>query len=157
MCRASCLFYKPASLHLPRLFCCLPLTGQSCHMATPLSVLGGHRICHFPWESCNVTQKKTWIYYSNVESGELVAIIQAITELVMENKNWCFWTVVLEKTPEYPLGCKEIKPVNPRGNQPWIFIRRTDAEAETPILWPPDGKSWLTGKDANAGEDWGQE
>ena len=62
-------------------------------------------------------------------------------------KNWCFWTVVLEKTLESPLDCKETKPVNPKGNQPWIFIRRIDAEAEAPMLWPPDGKSWLIGKD----------
>ena len=62
-------------------------------------------------------------------------------------KNWCFWTVVLEKTLENPLDNKEIKPVNPKGNQSWIFIGRTDAEAETPILWPPDAKNWLTGKD----------
>ena len=61
-------------------------------------------------------------------------------------KNWCFWTVVLEKTLESPLGCKEIKPVNPKGNQPWIFTGRTDAKAEAPIIWPPDAKSWLTGK-----------
>ena len=61
-------------------------------------------------------------------------------------KNWCFSNMVLEKTPESPLDCKEIQPVNPKGNQSWIFIRRTDAEAETPILWPPDAKIWLTGK-----------
>ena len=62
-----------------------------------------------------------------------------------------------EKTLESPLACKEIKAVNPKGNQPWIFIARTDIEAEAPILWPPDGKSWLTGKDPDAGKDWGQE
>ena len=61
-------------------------------------------------------------------------------------ENWCFWIVVLEKTAENPLDCKEIKPVNPKGNQLWIFIGKTDAEDETPILWPPDGKRWLTGK-----------
>ena len=74
-------------------------------------------------------------------------------------KNWCFWTVVLEKTRESPFDCKEIKPVNPRGNQPriFIFIGRTDAEAETPILWTPDVKSWFIGKDPDAGKDWGQE
>ena len=72
-------------------------------------------------------------------------------------KNWCFWTVVLEKTPESPLDCKEIKLVNPQGNQSWIFIGRTDAEAETPTLWPPDAKNWLTGKDPDAGKDWKQE
>ena len=69
-------------------------------------------------------------------------------------KNWCFWTVVLEKTLESPLDCKEIKPVNPKGNQSWIFIERTNAEAETPILWPPDVKNWLMGKDPDAGKDW---
>ena len=66
-------------------------------------------------------------------------------------KNWCFWTVVLEKILEIPLDCKEIQPVHPKGNQPWIFIGRTDAEAETPILGSPDGKSWLTVKDHDAG------
>ena len=69
-------------------------------------------------------------------------------------KNWCFLTVVLEKTLESPLDCKEIKPVNPRGNQSWIFIGRTDAEAETPKLWPPDVKSWFIWKDFDAGKDW---
>ena len=72
-------------------------------------------------------------------------------------KNWCFLTVVLEKTLESPLECKEIKPVNLKGNQSWIFIGRTDAEAETPILWPPDMKNWLIGKDPDAGKDWRQE
>ena len=72
-------------------------------------------------------------------------------------KNWCFETVVLEKTLESPLDCKEIKPVNPKGNQPWIFIGRTDAEAEAPVLWPPDVKSQLTGKDPDAGKDWRQQ
>ena len=72
-------------------------------------------------------------------------------------KNWCFWTVVLEKTVESPLDCKEIKPVIPKGNQHWIFIGRTDVEAEAPILWPPDAKNWFTGKDPNAGKDWMQE
>ena len=72
-------------------------------------------------------------------------------------KNWCFWTVVLEKTLESPLDSKEIQPVHPKGNQSWIFIWRTDAEAEAPILWPPDVKSWFNGKDPDAGEDWRQE
>ena len=75
-------------------------------------------------------------------------------------KNWCFWTVVLEKTLEIPLDSKEIKPVNHKGNQSWIFLGRTDAEAETPILWPPDAKNWLTGKkkkNPDAGKDWRQE
>ena len=72
-------------------------------------------------------------------------------------KNWCFWTVVLEKTLESPLDCKEIKPVNPKGNQSWTFIGRTDAEAEAPVLQPPDAKNWLLGKDPDAGKDWRQE
>ena len=73
-------------------------------------------------------------------------------------KNWCFWTVVLEKTLESPLNSKEIiKPVHPKGDQSWVFIGRTDAEAETPILWPPDTKNWLMWKEPHAGKEWGQE
>ena len=73
-------------------------------------------------------------------------------------KNWCFWTVMLEKTLESPFSCKEIQPVYPKGDQSWIFIWRTDAEAETPILWPPNVKNWLIGKSfPDAGKDWGQE
>ena len=72
-------------------------------------------------------------------------------------KNWCFWTVVLEKTLESPLNCMEIQPVHSKGDQSWVFIGRTDAKAETLILWPPHGKSWLLGKDPDAGRDWGQE
>ena len=72
-------------------------------------------------------------------------------------KNWCFWTVVLEKTLEGPLHCKEIQPVHPKGDQSWVFFGSTDIEAETPILWPPNAKSWLIGKDPEAGKDWGQE
>jgi len=72
-------------------------------------------------------------------------------------KNGCFWTVVLEKTLESPLDSKEIQPVHPKGDQSWVFIGRADAEVETPILWPPDAKSWLIGKDPDAGRDLGQE
>ena len=71
--------------------------------------------------------------------------------------NWCFWTVVLEKTLESPLDCKEIQPVHPKGNQSWIFIGGTDGESEAPIFWPPDAKSWLIGKAPDAGKDWEQE
>ena len=71
-------------------------------------------------------------------------------------KNWCFWTVVLEKTLESPLDCKEIQPVHSKGDQSWVFFGRNDAKAETPVLWPPNGKSWLIGKDLDAGRDWGQ-
>ena len=70
---------------------------------------------------------------------------------------WCFWTVVLEKVLESPLDCREIQPVHPKGNQSWVFIGRTDVEAETPIFWPPDAKSWLIWKDSDVGKDWRQE
>ena len=73
------------------------------------------------------------------------------------SKNWCFWTVVLEKTLESPLDCKEIQPVHPKGDQSWVFIGRTDAEAETLILCPPNAKNWFIGKDHDAGKNWGQE
>ena len=72
-------------------------------------------------------------------------------------KNWCFWTVVLEKTLESPLDCKEIQPVHSEGDQPLDFFGRNDAKAESPVLWPPHAKSWLIGKDSDAGRDWGQE
>ena len=88
---------------------------------------------------------------------ELNVLPLKVSKLEGDQKNSCFWTVVLEKTLESPLDCKEIKPVNPKGNQSWIFIGRTDAEAETRMLWPPDAKNWLTGKDPDAGKDWRQE
>ena len=72
-------------------------------------------------------------------------------------KNWCFWSVVLEQTLESHLDCKEIQPVHSEGAQPWVFFGRNDAKAETPVLWPPHAKSWLIGKDFEAGRDWGQE
>ena len=90
-------------------------------------------------------------FSSHVRMWELDITLQSWTL-----KNWCFQTVVL-KTLESPLDSKEIKPFNPKGNQPWVFIPRTDPEAEAPILWPPDGKSWLTGKASDAGKNWGQE
>ena len=72
-------------------------------------------------------------------------------------KNWCFWTLVLEKTLESPLDCKEIQPFHPKGDQSWVFIGRTDVEAEIPILWPPGAKNWLIGKDPDAGKEWSRE
>ena len=75
----------------------------------------------------------------------------------LASKNWCFWTVVLEKTLESPLDCKEIQPVHPKEDQSWVYIGRVDAEAETPILWPTHAKNWFIGKDPDAGRDWGQE
>ena len=89
-----------------------------------------------------------------------IAFLKAIWELDYKEswapKNWCFWTMVLEKTLESPLDCKEIQPVHPKGDQSWVFIGRTDVEAETPILWPPDGKNWLIWKDPDAGKYWRQ-
>ena len=108
------------------------------------------------WRAC--LDKNWWAFdikFSSSGAGarpENVLLVQGITHLRMTN-----WTVVLEKTLESALDCKEIKPVNPTGNESWIFIGRTDAEAETPILWPPDVKNWLTGKDPDAGKDWRQE
>ena len=92
----------------------------------------------------------TWIY-------KLVWMWELDYKESWAPKNWCFWTVVLEKTLESPLDCKGIQPVHPKGNRSWIFIGRTDAKAETPILWPLDVKNWLIGKDPDAGKDWRQE
>ena len=81
----------------------------------------------------------------------------SISHFYWAPKNSRFWTVVLEKTLEKPLDSKEIQPLNPKGNQPWILIGRTGAKTEAPVLWPPDAKSWLLGKDPDSGKDWGQE
>ena len=93
---------------------------------------------------------------SYVFSSSHVSVWELDFEESWALKNWCFWNVVLEKTLESPLDCKEIQPVHPKGNQSWIFIGRTDAEAETPILLPPDAENWLIGKDTDAGKDWRQ-
>ena len=95
-------------------------------------------------QSCGFSNGYVWMWESDYKESWVP-------------KNWCFWTVVLEKTPESSLDSKEIQPVHAKGNQSWIFIGRTDAEAETPILWPPDAKNWLTGEDPDAGKDWRQE
>ena len=91
--------------------------------------------------------------------GFLVVMYRCETWTIekVKHQSWCFQIVKLEKTLESPLDCKEIKPVNPKGNQSWIFIRRTEANAETPIRWPPDSKTRLIGKDPDAGKDWRQE
>ena len=105
-------------------------------------------LCHESREKSNVYYHKSQVYTGmwELDYKESWAL-----------KNWCFWTVVLEKTLESPLDCKEIQPVHPKGDQSCVFIGRTDTEAETPILWPPDEKSWLVWKDPDAGKDWGQE
>ena len=97
-----------------------------------------------------------FLMYGNSSSGH-IWMWELDSEESWVPKNWCFWTVLLEKTLESPLDCKEIQPTHPKGDQSWVFIGRTDAEAETPILWPPHVKSWLIGKDPDAGRDWGQE
>ena len=120
-----------------------------------------------PWKKSY--DKLSVLKNRNITLPAVVPIFKAMVSLVImyrwvrlghkegwELKNWCFWTVVLEKTVESPLDCKEIKPVHPK-DQSWIFIGRTDAEVEAPILWPPDAKSWITGKDPDAGKDWRQE
>ena len=111
--------------------------------------------CHYYW---NTGFNSTWI--QGIQSYGFSSSHVWMWELDSKEswvlKNWGFWTVVV-KTLESSLYSKEIQPVHPKGNQSWIFIGRTDAEAETPILWPPDAKSWLIGKDPDAGRDWGQE
>ena len=99
-------------------------------------------------------QNCAWADHSSCEPLSLTWLLKT---LCWSPKNWCFWTVVLEKSLESPLDYKEIQPVHPKGDQSWVFIRRTDVEAETPILWPPDAKSWLIGKDPDFMKDWGQE
>ena len=95
-------------------------------------------------QGCDFSSSQVWMW--DLDCEEIWAL-----------KNWCFWTVALEKTLESPLDCKEIHPVHPKGVRSWVFIGRTDVEAEAPILWPPDVKSWLIGKDPDAGKDRGQE
>ena len=97
-----------------------------------------------------------WIYYPAMRADGFSSSHVWMRELGWAPKNWCFWTVVLEKTFESPLDCKEMQPVHPKGDQSWVFIGRIDAEAETLILWPSDVKNWLTGKDPDVGKDWSQ-
>ena len=109
--------------------------------------------------------KKQWHYFANKSpsnqgygfSSSHVWVWELDCKESFVLKNWCFWTVVLEKTLESPLDRREIQPVNPKGNQSWIFIGRTDVKAEALILWPPDAKNWLIWKDSDAGKDWGRE
>ena len=94
-------------------------------------------------QSCGFSSNHVWMWELDYKESWVL-------------KNWCFWTVVLDKTLESPLDCKEIQSVHPKGNQSWVFVGRTDAEAETPILWPPDAKNWLIWKDPDTGKDWRQ-
>ena len=130
---------------------CASHTGSQCRLPDSSSL----PFCHWVW---------TWWLEKACPEARAVERLQGgmwktvvwLTS-VWALKNWCFWTVVLENTLESPLHTKEIKPVHPKGNQFWIFIGRTDAEAEAPMLWPPDAKNWLIGKDPDAGKDWRQE
>ena len=100
-----------------------------------------------------------WVFVGKIKIGWTYADMDYeldYKESWVQN-NWCFWIVVSEKTLESPLNCKKIKPVNPKGNQPWIFIRKTGAKTEAPVFWPLDVKNWLFGKDPDAGKDWRQE
>ena len=92
-----------------------------------------------------------------IKFSESYGMSEVHTNISLAPKNWFFWTVVLEKTLKSPLDCKEIQPVHSEGDQPWDFFGRNDAKAETPVFWPPHAKSWLIGKDSDAGRDWGQE
>ena len=138
-------------------------------------ILGGSKItadgdCSHEIKRCLLLRRKAMTNLdSMLKSRDIISSAKAmVLPVVMygcelaykENwapKNWCFWSVVLEKNLENPLDCKEVQAVHPKGNQSWIFIGSTDAEAETPILWPPDMKNWLTEKDPDAGKDWRQE
>ena len=109
---------------------------------------------------CARSHRKSWFIFKFLFKVKILAILAKFWHTILsvfELRDGCFWTAVLEKTLESPLDCKEIKQINPKGNQSWIFIGRTNAETETPILWPPDLKNWLTGKDPDAGKDWRQE
>ena len=92
-------------------------------------------------QGCGFSSSRVWMWELDYKESRAL-------------KNWCFWTLVMKKTLESPVDCKEIHPVHPKRNQSWIFIGKNDVEAETPILWPPDAKSWLIGKAAAAGKDW---
>ena len=125
--------------------------------------MGSQRILTEPltWSARNWNKGLYYVIYFHrlsYRDGWMASLTGWMWELEYKESwapnNWCLWTVVLEKTLENPLDCKEIKPGNPKGNQSWILIGRTDVEAETPILWPPDVKNCLTGKDPDAGKDW---
>ena len=118
-----------------------------------------------PWPVCLLLNKKQRHYFASKGpssqgcgfSSSHVQMWELDYKESWAQKSWCFWTVVLEKTLESPLDCMEIQPVHPKGDQSWVFIEKADVEAETPILWPPDVKSWLTWKDPDAGKGWRQE
>ena len=142
------LFPHGSTVSFQTLFCVLNAPPQCVLNAPPSAVVV------FCLEPLDVN------FFSFYVSKLVFSLLRMVTAWELDHKegwaskNWCFPTVVLEKTLESPLVCKEIKLVNPTGVEPWIFIRRTDAEAEAPICWPPDMKNWLTGKDPEAGKVW---
>ena len=115
------------------------LSGGPSHLYCQLN-----SVMHLSSQGCGFSRSHVWMWELDCEES-------------WAPKNWCFWTVVLEKTLESPLDCKEIQPVHSEGDESWLFSGRNDAKAETPILWPSCVKSWLIGKDSDAGRDWGQE
>ena len=124
---------------------CISVLHYIIYMSLPLSAPPPFFIYHLPiFALLGFSSSHVWMWELDCEESWAL-------------KNWCFWTVVLEKTLESPLDCKEIQPVHPKGDQSWVFIERTDFEAETPIILPPDVKSWLIWKDPDAGKDWSQE
>ena len=132
----------------------LKLKGHALYQSFSSFLMVGVSTTILDYEMILGIKARTW------NKAERVWVRMAVEhhfKLVQSSKELMLSNCVLEKALESPLDSKEIKPVNPKGNQPWIFIGRTDAEAEVPILWPPDAKSWLTRKDSNAGKDWGQE
>ena len=132
---------------------------SSCSQPLPLPIkkgfIGKSRKIKFMFILEKLTQSLIWLNIILCPWRGHVWMWELDCEEGWAPKNWCFWTVVLEKTLESPLDCKEIKPVHPKGQQSWVFIGRTDAEAETPILWPRHVNSWLIVKDPDAGRDWG--
>ena len=136
---------KPRGWSGSDLFCCIHFVSHSCNPYSEWFNVCGYSFRYSQYsQSYGFSSGHLWMW--ELDSKERWA-----------PKTWCFWTVVLEKTLERPLDCKEIQPVHPKGDQSWVFIGRTDAEAETPILWPPHVKSRLIWKDSDAGTDWGQE
>ena len=130
----------------------IPTLWDFCHVNMYLSIKEMLNNIYY-WD---LMHKRILIFFSNLYLLLLTIPLQGTWRFYC-NSTVCFWTVVLEKTLESPLNCKEIQPVHPKGNQSGIFTGRADAEAETLILWPPDVKNWLTGKDPDAGKDWRRE
>ena len=144
---------------------CPSLSPGVCWKACALSYHDGKLVHVKGWcqiTCCEVIQRSTKVLFANKGlstqgygfPNSHVWVWELDYKESWAPKNWCFWTVVLEKTLENPLDCKEIKPVHPKGDQSWVLIGRTEAEAEIPKLWPPDVKNWLIGKDPDAGKDW---